>query len=104
MSETTWEVVYETNGAFLAEILKGLLEAQGIATILSQEGAGRAYGLTVGTLGRAEILVPASDVERALQILQDYETNNLASAPDADAELFDQLDLDEDQPETGETI
>ena len=75
MSETNWEVVYETNGSFLAEILRGLLEAQEIPVVLSQEGAGRVYGLTVGTLGRVQILVPAHDLERAQQILEEYENS-----------------------------
>ena len=38
MPETNWEVVYETNGSFVAEILRGLLEAQEIPVVLSQEG------------------------------------------------------------------
>ena len=36
MSEANWEVVYEANGSFLAEMLRGLLEAQEIPVVLSQ--------------------------------------------------------------------
>lgn len=70
--DTHWEKVDETQGSLQAELLRGLLEAQGISVYLSQEGAGRAYGLTVGALGMVEILVPAEQVEAALQILRAY--------------------------------
>jgi hypothetical protein len=99
MSETGWEVVYETNGSFLAEILRGLLEAQEISVVLSQEGAGRAYGLTVGTLGRVQILVPAPDVERAQHILEEYETSDIADLDAPDTEMPDLQNPDDaDQP------
>jgi len=99
MSETDWEVVYEANGSLLAEILRGLLEAQEISVVLSQEGAGRVYGLTVGTLGRVQILVPASDVERAQHILEEYEANDIADLDTPDGELQDfENTEDVDQP------
>ncbi len=101
MSDVAWEVVYETNGMLLAEILRGMLEAQEIPVVLSQEGAGKVYGLTVGTLGKVEILVPDSEVERAERILEDYETNNLeiVDPPDADfSDPGDQGETDEDLP------
>ncbi len=95
MSEANWEVVYETSGSLLAEILRGLLEAQEISVVLSQEGAGRVYGLTVGTLGRVQILVTASDVERAQHILEEYETNDIADLDAPDAEMPDLQNPDE---------
>lgn len=70
--ETHWEKVDETQGALQAELLRGLLEAQGISVLLSQEGAGRALGMTVGTLGIVEILVPAAEAEAAQEILKAY--------------------------------
>ena len=73
MSEDPWEVVMETSGPFEAEMLRGALEASQIPVFLSQEGAGRAFGLTIGTLGRVQILVPLSKIELARKILQDYE-------------------------------
>ena len=71
MSET-WEVIAEIYGELQAELLRGLLEAQGILVALNQEGAGRAYGLNVGPLGLVQILVPASSVEDARHVLADY--------------------------------
>ena len=74
MGEANWEVVYETEGQYLAEMLRGVLEAQEIPVVLSQEGLGRVYGLTVGPLGRVQILVPISKLESARQILREFET------------------------------
>lgn len=56
----------------LAEVLRGLLEAQGIHVMLSKEGASTAYGLTAGAFGEIEVLVPASQAEEAQKI---YEEN-----------------------------
>jgi hypothetical protein len=89
MSEPNWEVVYEANGSFLAEMLRGLLEAQEIPVVLSQEGAGHVYGITLGTLGRVQILVPTKDLERAQRILLEYETSSIADSEASDAELLD---------------
>lgn len=55
-----------------AELLRGLLEAQGIGVLLSQEGAAKALGLSVGTLSEIEVLVAEGDAERAGEILDEY--------------------------------
>lgn len=72
MVDEQWEVVDQVNGELQGEILRGLLEAQGIPVMLSQEGAGRAYGLNVGALGEVQILVPTSSKPLAERILQEY--------------------------------
>ncbi len=73
MSAEEWEVVEEAAGALQAEVLRGLLEAQGVQVVLSQEGAGHwVYAVTVGPLGRVQILVPVEQLETARQILEDY--------------------------------
>jgi len=74
MSEAKWEVIAETYGEVQAEILRGLLAAQGIPVLLSQEGAGRAYGIQVGPLGVVHILVPSDFVLAAQDVLDDYQT------------------------------
>ena len=55
-----------------AEILQGLLEAQGLTVYLAREGAGRALGLTVGPLGQARLYVPASQQQMAEEVYHDY--------------------------------
>ena len=73
MPEEHWEEIGEVSGDLQAEILRGLLEAQGIRVWLSQEGGGHsAYVLTVGELGTVHILVPASQSQAAQAVLQDY--------------------------------
>jgi hypothetical protein len=51
-----------------AEVLRGLLEAQGIRVMLSKEGASTAYGLTAGTFGEIEVFVPAAQAADAERI------------------------------------
>ncbi len=72
MPEENWKVIGEVAGDIQAEMLRGLLVAQGFKVWLSQEGAGRAYGLTLSTLGAVQILVPSDSAVPARQILDDY--------------------------------
>jgi hypothetical protein len=70
-----WELLVEVEGHIQAEILRGLLEAQEIEVELDQEGAGRsAFPVTFGILGTVRVSVPAHDLERARQILAEYES------------------------------
>lgn len=73
MSEEKWTQVAAVHGDLQAELLRGLLEAQDIPVLLSQEGAGRALGLTFGPMGEVKILVPGSQLVRAQAILAAYE-------------------------------
>ena len=52
-----------------AQLIKSLLEAEGIPAMIAQEGAGTAYGLTVGILGIAEIFVSEQDAEEAKKLI-----------------------------------
>jgi hypothetical protein len=72
MMDEKWELLELVQGQLQAEILGGLLEAQGIKVWLNQEGAGAAYGISVGPLGTVEILVPSSDLAQARKILYAY--------------------------------
>jgi hypothetical protein len=55
-----------------AEILRGLLEAQGIPSMLSQEAAGSIYSVDVGAFGQVELLVASDRVAEARKILSEY--------------------------------
>ena len=78
MTEEKWEVVDEVQGDMLAEILKGMLEAQGIKVWLSQEGLGHSvYALTVGSMGAVQILVPQHQIQSARALLDEYYAGNL---------------------------
>jgi hypothetical protein len=70
-------VVESTSGNLEAEILRGLLESFGLKVSLSQESAGRVYGLGVGPLARVDVLVPADQAEKARKIVADYHAGRL---------------------------
>jgi hypothetical protein len=72
MTEEQWVLVDKVQGQLQGELLRGLLEAQGITVYLNQEGAAHAYAVAVGTLGTVEILVPTSEVTKARQIIEAY--------------------------------
>ena len=72
MVEEEWVLVDKVQGQLQAEIIKGLLEAQGIMVWLNPQGAARAYAVSVGTLGAVELLVPSSAAEHAKQVLAEY--------------------------------
>lgn len=57
------------DGQVEAEIIKGLLTANGVEVWLSQESAGSALGLTVGALGEVEIMVRAEQAEQARSLM-----------------------------------
>ena len=84
MHEKEWVVVKEVFGSAEAEILRGLLEAQEIQVVLSQEGAGHdIYPVTIGALGRVQVMVPEDQREQALEILREV-----------DAGEFEESDVD----------
>ncbi len=64
-----WVKVYQVEGLVLAELTRNFLISRGIQAVTAQEAAGAAYGLTVGPLGSADILVPESRQAEALQVL-----------------------------------
>jgi len=75
-------VVYSTAGPGPAAIIKELLAAEGIPAETSQEGAGAAYGLTVGPLGLVDILVPAEYAAQAEAVLEAMRRGDLADDAD----------------------
>ena len=77
MSKGKWVSVSRIQGDLQAELLRGLLEAQEIPVLLSREGAGRAFGLTVGSLGEVEVLVPEPFAQEAKTIIEMYKKGNL---------------------------
>ncbi len=72
MAEEEWVLADQVEGPLQAELLKGLLEAQGIKVWLNQQGAAHAYAVVVGSLGMVEILVPSSQAGQARGVLDAY--------------------------------
>ena len=87
MTNSKWETVAEVYGDLEAEIIRGLLQAEGIPVTLSKEGAGQAIGLQIGPLGEVQVLVPTDHVDNARGIVDDYfagklDTDEGAPAPE----------------------
>ncbi len=57
--------------SILAEVLRGLLEAEQIPCMLTKEGIGHVYGLHHGFMAEIEVFVPARYEVRARRIYQD---------------------------------
>lgn len=70
-------VVYIANGMLEAESIRLLLESFGIIASINQESAGRAYGLTAGPFGEAEVSVEDKDLQDAKKIIEEMENGNL---------------------------
>ena len=72
MPEDQWIVIDEAPNHFHAEIIRGLLEAQGVPVMLFEEAVGRVVPLTVGSAAWVQVVVPAQNEERAKQVLKAY--------------------------------
>ena len=72
MSDRKWEMVAFVHNPVQAEILKGLLEAQGIMIHIVREGYQAALGIGSQPSVRIEILAPNDQVDEARQIIDDY--------------------------------
>jgi hypothetical protein len=73
--------VTSVNNVGLASIIQGVLEQAGIESVLSGSGAEDAF--PAGTIDNLRVLVAEADVERALDVLDQYET---AQDPEDDEE------------------
>lgn len=69
--------VESVNGMLEAEILRGLLESSGVRVWLSHEAAGTAIGISIAPLGSVDIMVQEKDLDRARQVLDDYQAGRL---------------------------
>lgn len=99
MVEDSWELLDVVAGTALAEMLRGLLEAQGIQVLLSQEGLGHSvYTVTVGLMGEVQILVPKSQLEGARKVIEDY---NAGVFEEQEYDLKGDLASNETEPDQG---
>jgi hypothetical protein len=73
MSDRKWEFVTAVHDMLEAEILKGLLEANGVMIHIVREGYQAAYGITNQPSVRIELLAPNDQIDIARQIISDYE-------------------------------
>jgi hypothetical protein len=85
-------VVWEAANLMEAQVVKGRLESEGIPAFIRSEAAGVIYGITAGSLARADVLVPGPLADKAVAILFD---------DDADDEYVDEY-VDESDDEAGD--
>ena len=70
MSDDELVVVYTTQGALRAEIIKGKLESAGIPAIVKVESQ-NVIPMTVDGIGKAEVLVPRAREQEARAVLRE---------------------------------
>ncbi len=92
MTNNTWKILIEIFGDLQAQFISGLLQANHIPHFLSQEAVGKVYGLNIAPLGKVTILVPETDYERAVEILQ--ENNVISSLFENDLQESDEAQED----------
>ena len=80
MTEQKWVSAFTVQGELQSQILRGLLEAQGIPVELSEESAARIYGLGVGPMAEVEILVPEEKLAEAQAVFEDYKSGKFEEA------------------------
>lgn len=84
-----WEVVFESNTDYEAEIVRDRLDDAGLRAVIDTK-RDHAFFLTVGDLARVLVLVPQEEIDAARAVL--------ASKPVSDAELTRAaLDADPDR-------
>lgn len=64
-------VVYVAANVMEAEMIKALLASEGIDAFVTNTGVGQAYGLQIGKLAEARVLVTAALAPRARAIIED---------------------------------
>jgi hypothetical protein len=62
-------VVWEAANLMEAQVVKGRLESEGIPACIRSEAAGVIYGITAGSLARADVMVPGPLADKAVEIL-----------------------------------
>ncbi|MDI6868066.1 MAG: DUF2007 domain-containing protein [Coprothermobacterota bacterium] len=71
--KSEWAVVFRTDNPIEASMVKSKLEDAGFPVFEKGETLGRVYGLTIGSLGIIEILVPSHLLEDAWELISKEE-------------------------------
>jgi hypothetical protein len=77
-------VVFTSAGPGYADIIKSTLEAAGIPAVVSREGAGAAYGFTVGAMGLVDVLVAADRADEARALLAELQLGDTGDEAEDD--------------------
>jgi hypothetical protein len=68
--------IYKAANQIEAELIKGMLESEGIPALLKYESLGQVYGLTVDGLGQVEVQVPTKYVQDAENLINSMSEND----------------------------
>lgn len=68
-NQNDWVTIAYTHDRMEAESISALLRSEDIPVFIKQEGAGRAIGLTVGILGKIEVMVSSEHADLAISLL-----------------------------------
>lgn len=75
MDEMKYELLTELNSRMQADLLESFLEANGVDVELFQESVGHSiYPVNVDMLGRVQVFVPKDKLQKAKELLEDFET------------------------------
>ena len=83
MEENPLVHVYTVMGPLQGEMIKAFLKSKGITVMVSEESAGRAYGIETGAMGEARVYVPESQAAEAREILAAMERGDYILPDDA---------------------
>ncbi len=83
INKESFKTVYTATSQPEAYIVKGRLESAEIPVLLKYESAGLVYGITVDGLGKVDVQVPESLVDRATAILNEPPDKELMSPDQA---------------------
>ena len=75
MGQNKLVVVYTTQGAMLAEVIKSKLESRGIPAMIKSESQS-VIPMIVDGIGKAEVLVPPEFEQQARAALEEEESND----------------------------
>jgi hypothetical protein len=70
-SNQEWIEIYTTTSDYEANIIKGLLESEGVFCLLKSYRVAQ-FPFDIGHQGEIKIMVPAIEMDHGKQILQDY--------------------------------
>jgi hypothetical protein len=70
-STQEWIEIYTTTSEYEANIIKGILESEGVFCLLKSYRVAQ-FPFDIGHLGEVKIMVPMIEMERGKQIIRDH--------------------------------
>jgi hypothetical protein len=71
-NKSDWVVIETVHGELAANVLKSILESEGVPALLQSRG-GTVYAFSVGKLGEVKVMVPKAFEEKARELIKPEE-------------------------------